>query len=382
MMLKLYPMLILAASSLLGCIAINLLDDEYPVYTCDGVEYAPPYQICENGIVKIKCGNDYYNPTGQFCSEQDNRIYDKCEGRNYNTENQMCENARIYDKCGNSKMNSAIEGCCNNIIFALATQFCYGIVYDRCGGKEYNPLAEICENSIVKKTCGEGVSYDPATQFCKGNVIYKKCGGVEYDPLEQICENNTVLLKCGEKLYDPSLAHCDNNIVKDKETFIDDRDSITYKYVIIGAQVWMAENLRYETSSFKCYDNNPDNCKIFGILYNWNMAKTVCPQGWHLPNDEEWNELGNNAGVKLKANSELWSSGKGTDDFGFTALPGGFHRNSFEQIGITAGFWSATAGLATGSAHFRYLSHVNDMLNLAGFYTDTGWANVRCLKND
>jgi uncharacterized protein (TIGR02145 family) len=338
--------------------------------------------------VKIKCGDDYYNPAEQFCSEQDNRIYPKCGGRNYNTENQMCENARIYDKCGNSKMNPDIEGCCNNnTLFALATQFCSNAndsIYDKCGDKAYNPPYQICEGGIVKRTCGdEHVSYDPATQFCKENAIYDKCDGAEYDPSEQICENNTVLLKCGEKLYDPSLAHCDNNIVKDKETFIDERDGITYKYVIIGAQVWMAENLRYETINTKCYDNNPDNCKIFGILYDWNAAKTVCPQGWHLPNDAEWNVLGRNAETKLKANSELWISGKGTDDLGFTALPGGYYRSGyFLRIREEAAFWSATAGSSTGSAHMRFLSYIRGSLLLDGLYINNSWANVRCLKND
>jgi uncharacterized protein (TIGR02145 family) len=299
--------------------------------------------------VKIKCGDDYYNPAEQFCSEQDNRIYPKCGGKSYDIENQTCENAVVYDICGSSKMNSAMEGCCNNAIFALATQFC----------------------------------------FYADDNIYDKCGAIEYNPLEQICENGIAFLKCDDKWYDPSLAYCASNIVKDKETFVDDRDGKAYKYVTIGEQTWMAENLRYETSNTKCYDDNPDNCEIFGILYNWNAANAACPLGWHLPNDAEWNALINfaNAGggsvaARLKANSELWVSGKGTDNFGFTALPGGYYRFTgyFWEIGEIAAFWSATAGSAAGSAHLRFLKYDN-RADLDGLYTNNSWVNVRCIRN-
>jgi uncharacterized protein (TIGR02145 family) len=381
-------MLVLAASLFLGCIAINLLEDENPVYTCGGIEYTPPYQICENGVLKIKCGNDYYNPTRQFCSEQDNWIYDKCGGRNFNTKNQICENAMVYDICGSSKMNSALEGCCNNAKFSLATQFCfyaYDSIYDKCDGKLYNPSYQICEEGIMKLICGsEGVIYDPETQFCIENIVYDKCSDIEYNPLEQKCEDSIVLLKCGEKWYDPSLAYCASNIVKDKETFIDERDDEVYKYVTIGEQTWMAENLRYATSNTKCYGDNPDNCEIFGILYDWNTAKTACPLGWHLPTDAEWYTLINFAGAakKLKANSNLWLYHKGTDDFGFTALPGGYYRYggySFMHIWEVAGFWSATTGSVNGSAHFHYLHEYRTGLD--GFYVDDSWVNVRCIKN-
>jgi uncharacterized protein (TIGR02145 family) len=346
-MLKLCPLLILAASLLLGCIAINLLDDEDTVYVCGGIEYNPQYQICENGVLRAPCGNKYYNPVKQFCSEQDNEIYDKCGVKNYNTENQECYNATIYDKCGTSRMNSAIEGCCNNAIFTLATQFCFYI----------------------------------------DDNIYDKCGGVEYNLLEQICDNDIAFTKCEDKWYDPSLEYCDSDIVKAKETFIDARDGNVYKYVIIGDQTWLAENLRYETSNTKCYGNNPDNCKIYGILYDWNAAKTACPLGWHLPSDAEWYALfasvnHYNVAEKLKANSTLWLYHRGTDDFGFTALPGGYYRyggSSFMHIGEVAGFWSATAGYMNGSAHFHYLYEFRTGLD--GFYVNDSWVNVRCIKD-
>jgi uncharacterized protein (TIGR02145 family) len=118
----------------------------------------------------------------------------------------------------------------------------------------------------------------------------------------------------------------------------------------------------------------------------------ICPEGWHLPDDSEWLALKkfveddckcyNCVGTKLKANSELWVSGKGTDNFGFNALPGGFYRRGFEQGGETAGFWSATTGYISGSAHFRYFNSEKAYMDLDGFYIDRTWANVRCIRDN
>ena len=75
-------------------------------------------------------------------------------------------------------------------------------------------------------------------------------------------------------------------------TFTDSRDGNTYKWIEIGNQIWMAENLNFHANS-GCwvYDNNPENADTYGRLYNWETARNVCPDGWHLPSDNEWKEL-------------------------------------------------------------------------------------------
>jgi len=127
----------------------------------------------------------------------------------------------------------------------------------------------------------------------------------------------------------------------------DPRDGKAYKIVKIGTQVWFAENLNWEGAG--CwYNNSLIFGNVFGRLYKWDEALKVAPPGWHLPTDDEWQKLvdfagGNSvAGAKLRA-KDGWS-GNGTDDFGFSALPGGYrHRGGgFGHIGDYGFWWSAT----------------------------------------
>jgi len=135
-------------------------------------------------------------------------------------------------------------------------------------------------------------------------------------------------------------------IIKKEGTFTDPRDGRVYKTVKIGKQVWMAENLAYYCAeNCTIVKEKPTYVKKYGRLYDWDTAMKSCPDGWHLPNNEEWLELVNFAGgyeiagEKLKA-TRGWNvnfkNGKssGTDEYGFAALPAGIgisvvHSNTF-----------------------------------------------------
>jgi len=122
----------------------------------------------------------------------------------------------------------------------------------------------------------------------------------------------------------------------------DSRDGEKYKTVRIGKQTWMAENLNYNATGSKCYDNKPVNCDKYGRLYNWSAAQSACPVGWHLPSDSEWTRLtdfvGSSAGKKLKSTRDWNKNGNGTDEYGFSALPGGNGNSNgyFDNVGTTA----------------------------------------------
>lgn len=165
----------------------------------------------------------------------------------------------------------------------------------------------------------------------------------------------------------------------------------SFKSVKIGQQVWMVRNLDVDTfrngdpipeiksaeewkkageegkPAWCYYNNDPDNDKKYGKLYNWyavNDPRELAPIGWHVPWDEEWKVLemylgmsksevdvsvwrDNDVGDKLKSTNS-WKSGidnsNGSNSSGFSALPGGcrYEDGKFDSIGYLGYWWSST----------------------------------------
>jgi uncharacterized protein (TIGR02145 family) len=172
----------------------------------------------------------------------------------------------------------------------------------------------------------------------------------------------------------------------------DARDKKTYKTVKIGKQTWMAENLNYDEKGSKCYENNDSFCKGYGRLYDWTAAKTACPKGWHLPSKSEYEALDKFvggekvAGKKLKAKSG-WNendgkSGNGTDEFGFSALPGGGNSGGhFYNIGYLGYWWSASKNEYYSSlAYSRFMDCYYGGANWDG-NNKSALFSVRCVKD-
>lgn len=119
--------------------------------------------------------------------------------------------------------------------------------------------------------------------------------------------------------------------------------------VKIGTQTWMTENLNVSTQNSVCYNNDTANCAIFGRLYDWETANTVCPKGWHLPTVAEWltliNYVGGTqiAGKHLKA-TDYWSpNDEHKDDYWLSLLPGGYeYKGTFDRINSSGFWWTAT----------------------------------------
>lgn len=204
---------------------------------------------------------------------------------------------------------------------------------------------------------------------------------------------------------------------EDSGTFTDERDGNEYRWVKIGDDIWMAENLAYlpqvnsvfegsyhdpmyyvygyrgtdldEAESFKILsvdDTLISPLERYGVLYNWaaianggkpveGKLQGVCPAGWHVPTDEEWMdlefELGlekidlpaiglrstNMGGMQLKAEYGWDNYGNGIDTVGFAALPGGeaFAGSEFYYEGEKATFWTASGTIAS-TAWIRQIS--------------------------
>ena len=177
----------------------------------------------------------------------------------------------------------------------------------------------------------------------------------------------------------PSTVYSANTIVyaQWKEGFTDGRDGKVYAKVTIGTQTWFAENLNYDVpdnTTDVCYNNSNDNCVKYGRLYNWSTAMNgvsssnkvpsevqgVCPVGWHLPSNGEWTQLTDYVGGTSKAGTKLKSSAGwnsysgvpfGTDEYGFSALPGGsgYSDGYFINAGYYGDWWSATESNAVNA---------------------------------
>jgi uncharacterized protein (TIGR02145 family) len=124
--------------------------------------------------------------------------------------------------------------------------------------------------------------------------------------------------------------------------FTDPRDGKIYKTVKIGNQVWMAENLAYKTQKGSwAYNNDENNAKIYGYLYEWEAANNACPPGWHLPTKAEWetliSNLGSEPGNKMKSTRVEEHSCVGTNQSGFGAV---FHRKEDSRSHII--WWSCS----------------------------------------
>lgn len=176
----------------------------------------------------------------------------------------------------------------------------------------------------------------------------------------------------------------------------------SYNTLQIGEQCWLKENLSYEIGNSWCYDNDTSNCNIYGRLYDWETALNACPDGWHLPTDQEWNTLEGNVdsqypvgdpewentewrgldvGHKLKSTSGWDENGNGTNLYGFGALPGGKCSSSgfFSKLGSNGYWWSSTES-SEGLAWRRGFSHDYDG-SFRYNNSKTFGRSVRCLMD-
>jgi len=225
-----------------------------------------------------------------------------------------------------------------------------------------------------------------------------------------------------------------------QKVFTDNRDGKSYKFVNIGSQVWMAENLNYAAGG-KCYGEGNTyisgtdetvltlseteiqaNCATYGRLYDWATAmalpascnesscasqisakhRGICPSGWHIPSAADWDQLmsyvdgstgtDSSASLYLRAtsgwnwNDEDGISGNGEDTYGFSALPGGYNSSSnFLRVGDKSYWWSACeVEVEEDSDHYACSRRIDNDEEYAYYnmsYYKGRLFYVRCLKD-
>lgn len=211
---------------------------------------------------------------------------------------------------------------------------------------------------------------------------------------------------------------------------VTDIDGNVYETLVIGSQIWMTENLKVThyrngdpipnitnddawsdltTGAYVWYDNNVSWKDSYGAMYNWfavDNARGLAPAGWHVPTVDEWTILtdyiggidsphGNELKSCRQVNSPLggecntdehprWSQDDnnwGSDDYGFSALPGGYRHSSGEFYTIgNYGYWWSSTDLSSEYAWNRRLDYNAGNVTPAT-YTKVNGSSVRCIKD-
>jgi len=417
------------------------VSDESPItkviFLIDGIsvfeDIESPYEyewdICledgENHSILVRAEDEFGNQ-GQTDAMpiQTNGVYDCygiCGGNIFDADDDgICDDV---DECPNDASNDEdSDGICDDI------DECVG-EYDECGECNGDGVDEDGDGSCddIDDCIGE---YD-ACEICNGNnFTCTDCAGVVngYNELDNcgVCDSN-MYNDCeqdclgnwgGDLVYD-ACGVCggeNNNCVLDI-------DGNGYTTVILGDQEWLAENLkvtRYNNGdkiptdisdlqwgdinygAYGVYNDDLANTDIWGNLYNWYVvddSRGVCPEGWHVPTDEEFMQLeiflgmsyeeaseygyrGTNEGSKLAGFEELWSYGDILNDWGFNtsnfdAKPAGARdgiNGMWTASGYFAEFWTSTAVI------YRDLNNNSTKVYRSGRLATCGH-QIRCVKN-
>jgi uncharacterized protein (TIGR02145 family) len=204
---------------------------------------------------------------------------------------------------------------------------------------------------------------------------------------------------------------------------VKDIDGNIYKTTLIGNLWWMTENLkstrfndgsvipcvkeqsiwlRLDSSAYCYYQNNESYADTLGFLYNWYAVKTgkLCPNGWRVPTDNEWKQIEGSADTRYGIGDSIWNkmglrgfdAGQrlksvkgwrkgvtGTDNLGFSALPGGERLSQFHGGG-SSGFWWTSTEACSSSAYYRNLIYSFELVARDTHPKRMGFS-VRCIKN-
>ena len=414
--------ILLISSSLLICTTCN---NSVEPKDCDGTTNGSAYiddcGVCVGGTSGLLenylmdcagvCGGTAYEDECSTCDDNaDNDCQQDCAG--------TWGGSAIVDDCGvcsgddtGHESNSDMD----------CAQVCFGIhVVDDCSEcvlpEDYNISMDcfgICFGTAFENECG----------CVEGNT------GTDWD----WCYGCTDMLANN---FDPSALVNDQSC----EYSCTDIDGNSYETIVLGEQIWMAENLKvthyndgtpiptgFTNSEWSNLDNengaytvypwdddsasqntcNGDCSEVYSNLYNWYATaddRGICPEGWHTPTDEDWMELemylgmsyedahdsgwrGTDQGSQLAGNADLWNSGDLENDpafgsSGFLALPGGNRDGDggiYISMGDSGGFWSSTAG-SSYHAWFWALGYSHSEVNRVNYYKRSGFS-VRCLMD-
>jgi uncharacterized protein (TIGR02145 family) len=186
--------------------------------------------------------------------------------------------------------------------------------------------------------------------------------------------------------------------------FVDKRDGKEYGWVKIGEQIWMSENLNYETPESRCFQfligsryreedfNSEEYCEKYGRLYLWSEAQCACPEGWELPSNNDWEilvkytewvasgKLTTDKFYLLLQTKNHWKHSKGNNATGFSAIPTKNFISDFVVDDYSTSWWTSSE---IDAEHYRLWKWtMGEIFFISSADTETAFHSIRCIKKD
>ena len=268
-------------------------------------------------------------------------------------------------------------------------------------------------NNVEASQLGQNivVTYDLETeQPCTINLFISTNGGTTWQgPLKQVQGQVGPNIKSGQNSITLFVLNEFNELRGDNIRFKVDASTTNLNTIKIGTQTWTTKNLdvttyrngevipqvqdanawaNLRTGAWCYYENNTANGSSYGKLYNWyavNDPRGLAPKGYHIPSDAEWNilsdNLGDEAGTKMKSSSGWKNNGNGNNTSGFAGLPGGcrYNNGDFGDVGANGTWWSSSE-TNTSNAWCRDLYSNAGSVDRNNYYKQDGFS-VRCLRD-
>lgn len=357
------------------------------------------------------------------CSTPTKSNYDTtefCKEFEYDTQTQTCLQGSVVDACTNKLLYSVIR--------AHDTAFvCRGDSSWTKASKNEIYFNQGCDNGNENAVLNYGYSTVFCIQDTSRTWKWVVDSEVEASRLKSSSSSSDeeTSAKSSSSKNDKPESSSSQEINRFEDTV--EYDGYTYKTVGIGTQLWMAENLRVTTDvdSSWCFNDEPENCEIYGRLYTWATAmgidekyqtqsalkdgvisdtsynRGICPKGWHIPSDDEWQTLLDfvdasngiaTAGQSICDPNGAWKGYDDypmTNDYGFSAIPGGKYHYAIEgnnnvgwkDLGLSMHVWSATES-ADSSATNAYTRYIQPKEIDRNDFPKARRRYVRCIKDE
>jgi uncharacterized protein (TIGR02145 family) len=304
---------------------------------CEAIEkigdifFKAHHSFCPN---KFERANKYYQ-TAFTVNEEHMRGKYNSIADDFAAKKHFQISCEYYKKAGNfNRIKEIADYCFNTYKYKRKSILCYEILYENETTKLtelYIKFADDCLKDRNYEDAAEYYGKAYAGNTLKLNESYKKIADILFAKKEY---------EKAAEYYGKAGLKREEEKSKSYYSFTDKRDGKTYGKVYTGNNVWMTENLAYQTSK-GCWESGSSS--KYGYLYSWETAKNVCPEGWHLPTKEDFEQLIKYNGCNIYGFSSCaYNSLTGSFSIGF--LLGGERTNegdykNFKSVGM---YWSST----------------------------------------